>query len=237
MSERLRFRFTKAGKVRWTSHRDVARMWERAFRRVALPLAYSQGFSPRPRVSFGLALPTGAESWAEYLDVELAPGAAVDRATLPGRLSAALPAGIDVTAAGPVGAGAASLQSEVTSCCWDIELPGADPAGLAARVVQALAAPSLVIARERKGRPVDEDVRPGIIALAVTPPRPGLHGELATAPRALRPSELLRALGLDPAVARVCRISQWIERAGTRREPLALPVGAAGAPRADERAS
>ncbi|MGH9152349.1 MAG: TIGR03936 family radical SAM-associated protein, partial [Acidimicrobiales bacterium] len=69
---RLRFRFSKLGKVRWTSHRDVARMWERAFRRVELRLAYTQGFSPRPRVSFGLALPTGAESVAEYLDVEVA---------------------------------------------------------------------------------------------------------------------------------------------------------------------
>ena len=63
---RLRIRFTKLGKVRWTSHRDVARMWERAFRRAQLPVAYSAGFSPRPRVSFGLALPTGHESEADY---------------------------------------------------------------------------------------------------------------------------------------------------------------------------
>ena len=69
---RVRIRFAKLGKIRWTSHRDVARMWERAFRRVELPLAYSAGFSPRPKVSFGLALPTGHESVAEYLDVELA---------------------------------------------------------------------------------------------------------------------------------------------------------------------
>ena len=59
---RLRLRFTKAGKIRFTSHRDVARMWERALRRSRLPLAYSQGFVPHPLVSFGLALPTGCES-------------------------------------------------------------------------------------------------------------------------------------------------------------------------------
>src|SRR5205085_1236636 len=69
---RLRVRFAKLGKVRWTSHRDVARMWERAFRRARLPVAYTGGFSPRPKVSFGLALPTGCESLAEYLDLELA---------------------------------------------------------------------------------------------------------------------------------------------------------------------
>src|SRR5947208_16927444 len=97
---RVRFRFSKIGKVRWTSHRDVARMWERAFRRVALPLAYTQGFSPRPKVSFGLALSTGHESVAEYLDVELAAdrAATVDIESLPERLSPALPAGIDVLA-------------------------------------------------------------------------------------------------------------------------------------------
>src|SRR5438067_4554565 len=92
---RLRVRFSKLGKIRWTSHRDVARMWERAFRRTALPLAYTQGFSPRPRVSFGLALPTGHESVAEYLDLELAVGAELDEvgvSTLPARLSPALPA-------------------------------------------------------------------------------------------------------------------------------------------------
>ena len=72
---RLRLRFTKAGKVRFTSHRDVARMWERALRRSRLPVAYSQGFSPHPLVSFGLALPTGCESHGEYLDVRLGPAA------------------------------------------------------------------------------------------------------------------------------------------------------------------
>ena len=51
---RVRLRFTKVGKIRWTSHRDVARMWERAIRRAGLPVAYSAGFSPRPRLHFGL---------------------------------------------------------------------------------------------------------------------------------------------------------------------------------------
>ncbi|HVT77145.1 MAG TPA: TIGR03936 family radical SAM-associated protein, partial [Acidimicrobiales bacterium] len=65
---KLRIRYTKLGKVRWISHRDIARCVERAVRRAKLPVAYSEGFSPRPRIAFGLALPTGAESSAEYLD-------------------------------------------------------------------------------------------------------------------------------------------------------------------------
>ena len=66
---RVRLRFSKLGKVRWTSHRDVARMWERALRRAEVRVAYSEGFSPRPKLAFGLALSTGHESLGEYLDV------------------------------------------------------------------------------------------------------------------------------------------------------------------------
>src|SRR5688572_26615075 len=100
---RLRVRFEKLGKVRFTSHRDVARIWERALRKVALPVAYTAGFSPRPKLAFGLALSTGHESVAEYLDIDLAVDAAVpDLGDLPARLSAGLPHGIDVTACAPL---------------------------------------------------------------------------------------------------------------------------------------
>jgi len=75
---RIRFRYSKLGKIRFTSQRDVARMWERAIRRAHLPIAYTEGFSPRPQLSFGLALPTGAESLAEYLDMALDPERAAD---------------------------------------------------------------------------------------------------------------------------------------------------------------
>lgn len=119
---RVRFRFIKMGKIRWTSHRDVARMWERAFRRVGLPLAYSAGFSPRPKVSFGLALPTGHESVAEYLDVDLGvEPATVDVGALDAMvasLSGALPGGVDVTAAALIAAREPSLQESVVACTW-----------------------------------------------------------------------------------------------------------------------
>ena len=65
----VRLRFAKHGKIRWISHRDTAHAFERAFRIEALPLAFTQGFSPRPKVSFGLALSTGYESDKEFLDV------------------------------------------------------------------------------------------------------------------------------------------------------------------------
>ncbi len=96
-STTVRLRYAKEGKVRWTSHRDAARIWERALRRAGLAVAYTEGFSPRPRLHFGLALPTGYESDVELLEVDLVEQPAVD--DLPDRLTAALPVGFSVTAA------------------------------------------------------------------------------------------------------------------------------------------
>lgn len=232
---RVRLRFSKVGKVRFTSHRDVARMWERAFRRLAMPLAYTQGFSPRPKLSFGLALPTGAESVAEYLDVELAEGAGTDLATLPGRLTRVLPTGVDALAAVALDGGAPSLQQDVTSCTWRIETAGVGAGPLRAAVDAALAAGTLVISRERKGRRGDQDVRAGILACEADGTT--LVAELAAQPRALRPSELLLAIGGGVEELRVRRTSQWIQRDGARWEPIPLPPEATDAPHVVARAS
>jgi radical SAM-linked protein len=250
---RLRARFSKAGKVRFTSHRDVARIWERGLRRAGLPVAYTEGFSPRPKLSFGLALSTGYESLGEYLDISLqdaTPGADVDCEQLPILLDPALPVGMEVQAVVPLPAGAESLQQAVTSCTWHIELSGVAPAHLAEQVERVLAAPELVVSRERKGRVVSEDVRPAIVALQVlepTPPGVGryrfrsahstepmpvrgsgirLDAELATQPRSLRPAELVAAL--DPAVKadRVVRIHQWTQGSGARQEVIPLDPAA-----------
>jgi radical SAM-linked protein len=250
---RLRIRFSKLGKIRWTSHRDVARMWERAFRRVQLPLAYSEGFSPRPKVSFGLALPTGHESVAEFLDVELSTADGVDLATLAARLSAALPVGVDASAVSVLQPGTPSLQEDVVSCSWRWMAAGVegsapiDAESLGQRVAEALAAPSLTITRNRKGREVSEDIRPGIAGLHVCgedAEGAWLEADLAAQPRAVRPSDVLTALGLDLEERHVRRTHQWILRHGARLEPLPLPVGgglvlgdAAQAPHAMERAS
>jgi len=228
-------RFVKQGKIRFTSHRDVARMWERAFRRAELPLAYSSGFSPRPKVSFGLALPTGAESDAEYLDIELDPvrlADGFDPLELPARLSPVLPVGIDVTAVALVEAGADSLQHQITSCRWELAVTGVTEDELRNLVSEALAAEALVIPRERKGQTSEDDVRPAILSAAVIEPvdgYPTLACVLATQPRTLRPAELLAALAGGVEEVRVRRTHQWItSRDGAPREPL--PVDATNAP-------
>ncbi len=236
---RVRIRFAKTGKVRWTSHRDVARMWERALRRVRLPVAYTEGFSPRPRVSFGLALPTGHESVAEYLDVELAgPSDRDDELASPALLSDALPDGVDVLATAVLDGRVPSLQHDVTSCSWEVEVVGASHAQTASLVDGALRASQLPVTRERKGRQVTDDLRPAIVSLGVLGGQHAgtlLCAELATHPRGVRPHELLRALGPGLDAARVRRTHQWIERDGARWEPL--PPGATHAPHVWERAS
>jgi radical SAM-linked protein len=231
---RVRLRFSKLGKVRWTSHRDVARMWERAFRRASVPVALSEGFSPRPKVSFGLALSTGHESLGEYLDVELAPGTTLDLAELPDRLTPALPVGLDVQAAVALDGRVTSLQQEVTSCSWRIDVPDLDLAQAESAVAAALAAAWLVPTRTRKGTDVVDDVRPAILHLAVAGPSavvPGstLDADLATQPRSLRPAELVSAVlpsldALQVLEARVLRTHQWIDHDGVRTEPIPLAL-------------
>ena len=237
---RVRLRFSKVGKVRFTSHRDTARCWERALRRAELPVAYTEGFSPRPKVSFGLALSTGHESLAEYLDVDLATDpAAVDIDELPARLDPALPAGFAVQGAAVIQPGTPSLQEAVTSCQWRLEVVDADPGEVGAAVERLLAADHLVVHRERKGQQVIEDLRPALLDLALVGPTPSgteLVAELATQPRALRPGDVVAAIctvlqqrGLPGAAGgRVCRIHQFTSADTVRREPLPTPPGLDG---------
>jgi radical SAM-linked protein len=246
---RVRLRFAKVGKIRFTSHRDLARIWERALRRAEVPLVYSQGFSPRPRLHFGLALPTGAESWAEFLDADLVDADLVDGAPapadLPDRLTTVLPAGIDVTAAAPVEPGSASLQQAVVCCDWRIEVVGGGGDRVATAVERVLAATELPLARDRKGQVTVDDVRPYIEGLAVIGPTTAgieLGARLATQPRGLRPAELVATLGDGstgkdgPALSpgRIIRTHQWMQRDGARQEPLPT---ATSAPHAEARAS
>src|SRR5579859_3882675 len=115
----VRLRYTKRGKVRWISHRDVARALERAFRITKLPLAFTEGFSPRPKVSFGLALSTGHESEAEYLDLVLTDEIDLEPPTE--SLTEALPEGMAVTGAVPLVERAPALQEAVTAVVWRVE--------------------------------------------------------------------------------------------------------------------
>jgi radical SAM-linked protein len=224
----VRLRYTKHGKIRWISHRDVARALERAFRVCELPLAFTEGFSPRPKVSFGLALSTGHESDAEYLDLVLT--REVDLEEVTAELSGALPEGMAVVNAGVLNDRAPALQDAVTAVEWRVEVAHDDgapvPAGqLRAAVASGLALRALPAVRQRKGREVVEDVRPVIRRLDVDGDD-RVEMELSTHPRSAKPGDVLGAIAQATGVAggltdvRALRTKQWIERDGARLEPL-----------------
>ena len=213
---RVRLRFTKVGKVRWTSHRDLARMLERAFRRTQLPLAYSGGFSPRPKVSFGLALPTGAESVAEYLDLELAEGATVDLD------DAAGPA-----VRGPAGrrrrawrrprstTGRRRCRRRSRRARGVVEVSGAEHDELCEKVAAVIAAPSLVVTRKRKGKLSPTTSGPASSRCVSSRASRSSASWPPSRARCGRPSWCGRS---TPASRRhrVRRTNQWIERDGAR---------------------
>lgn len=222
---RLRVRYSKYGKVRFASHRDMARVIERALRRVKLPVATTEGFTPRPKLHFGLALPTGLESDEEYFDIDLIEGATVDLQLLTTDLTGIMPVGVVIEHIDIVDKSLPSLQEAVTRCTWRFEFDDIDTDKLALAVEKVLASESLVISRERKGKKVDGDLRPGIIALEVVGPTENGIGSimdavLATQPRAVRPNELL--LVFDPPLhaARIRRTHQWLAEDAPLRESV-----------------
>jgi radical SAM-linked protein len=230
----VRVRFTKHGKVRFTSHRDVARLFERALRRAAVDVVYSEGFSPRPRLAFGLALPTGDESDGEYVDIRL-----VDEpASLPllcARLTDVLPDGIAVPAAEVIPPGTPSLQEAVGACTWTAEIDGPSLTQAEAAIVATLDRTELPIERERKGKPQVVDLRPALRELAVEEVGDTLTLTmvLATRPASFRPEEVIDTLDPSWRRLRACRKHQWITDDDPWREPVPLVASS----RAEERAS
>jgi radical SAM-linked protein len=127
----LLVRYAKRGKMRFASHLDVARAFERGVRRAGLPIAHSAGFTPHPKISYAGGAPTGVASEAEYLSLALTSRVEADVARE--QLNAALPDGIDVIVVTEDAGGLPA--SRLTASEWQVVLPGLRP-GDAAEVVQ-----------------------------------------------------------------------------------------------------
>ncbi|WP_019855071.1 TIGR03936 family radical SAM-associated protein [Actinopolyspora mortivallis] len=146
---RVRFRYTKRGHLRFTSHRDLARVFERALRRAGVPVAYSEGYSPHPRISWAGAAPTGVASEAEYAEMQLA--REVPLATLHEELRSTLPAGMDIAEVVPAGTG--SLPDRLEASTWRVEVEGIDFSELRRAVELLRASESVEVERmTKKGR-------------------------------------------------------------------------------------
>jgi len=188
--QRLRIRYAKRGRARFTSHRDFARAFERALRRADIPMAYSSGFNQHPRISFANAAPTGAATESEYLEIGLA--AVCDPAKVLTALDAALPPGIDVLTV--VEGGGGGLTDRLTGSRWQIRWPGFD-AGVAESAVAAfLAADEVVVERMTKRGVRQFNARAAVVELTVEPEGIELVSRHLTP--LVRPDDVLQALAI-----------------------------------------
>jgi len=174
--QRLRLRFTKRGRLRFTSHRDFQRALERAVRRSGVPVAFSAGFNPHPRISYAGAAPTGAASEAEYLEIALS--RRCEPLAILTALDAALPVGLDVVEV--VEAGPGSLADRLEASDWVLELPGVPVDAARGAVEVFLAAERIEVQRLTKNGIRTFDARSAVVRLGVvdTLPPP-LHASAA----------------------------------------------------------
>ncbi len=233
--QRIRLRYTKRGRLRFTSHRDFQRAFERALRRAEVPMAYSAGFTPHPKVSYANAAPTGVASEAEYLEIALTEFR--DPEKLRALLDESLPPGLDVIDA--VEARTGGLAERLEASVWDLRLDGVEPAEARRAAETFLAAEAVEVQRMTKNGMRSFDARGAVVALdALTghesADRPG-HGGCAILrlvvrhqTPAVRPDDVLSGLRatadlVPPVPAAVTRLAQGPldEETGTVTDPLA----------------
>jgi radical SAM-linked protein len=201
---RVRITFAKQGALRYTGHLDLHKLMERAARRAELPLSYSQGFHPQPKISLAAALPLGFASRDEVMDIRLNEDLEPDDIST--RLKNSLPTGIQILKVERVEDSLPPLQTQLLSATYEAHLTEpADGADLTRKVEALMMSESLP--RERRGK--SYDLRPLIEMLSVVTESNGkiwLRMTLAAREGATgRPDEVLIALGIEPETVRVER--------------------------------
>lgn len=227
--QKLRIRFAKRGRLRFASHRDFQRAFERALRRASVPIAYSQGFTPHPKVSYAGAAPTGAASEAEYLEISVT--RPCDQAWLTRALDEALPPGLDVVEV--VEAAGGTLADRLQASEWEIMLPGLSPDGVGAAVDVFLASATVEVERVTKSGVRTLDPRAAVVRLAVAggewndPPYAIMRVVVRHGTPTVRPDDVLAGLRrvadlappLPPLATRLAQ-GPLDDRSGTVGDPL-----------------
>ncbi len=228
--QHLQVRYAKHGRMRFASHRDIARAVERGVRKAGLPIAYSAGFTPHPKISYAGAAATGVASEAEYLELAFTSPCAPE--DVRARLDAALPDGIDVIEVAERGSEHELPLARLEASQWQVTLPGVAPAAVEAAIDEFLGTASVEVERLTKKGPRRMDARAAVIsmeldrrAIAAQPEGSGILRMVVrhTTP-AVRPDDILAALdrvaGLAlPAPPLVTRLAQGpLETADRWRE-------------------
>ena len=229
--QKLRVRYAKRGRLRFTSHRDIQRSLERALRRAGVPMAYSAGFSPHPKISYAGAAAMGAASEAEYLEISVTQE--LDAGKVRDALDAAMPPGLDilevVTAAG------GSLVDQLEASEWQIELAGVSPAEADTAVIKFLDQEVVEVERMTKSGLRRFDAREAVIRLATEAgesddrqPCAILRLVVRHVSPAVRPDDVLTALHVvasltPPVPPKVTRLAQGPlkQESGMVADPLA----------------
>ena len=224
--QKLRIRYAKRGRLRFASHRDLARALERALRRAQVPMAFSAGFTPHPKISYVGAAPTGAASEAEYLEIGLAERR--DPEQVRAALDASLPDEIAVLECVEAAEGSGSLADRMEATTWRIELPGVEPAALERALAAFLARDSVEVPRRTKNGLRDIDARAAVTS-ASTGAEAGcaiLKAVVRQVTPAVRPDDVLAALAAvadlrPPLPPRAVREAQGrLDDDGTVADPL-----------------
>ncbi len=163
--QRLRVRYAKRGRLRFTSHRDFSRAFERAVVRAGIAMAYSSGFSPHPRISYAGASPTGAASEAEYLEIGLSRHS--EPAAVLAALDRALPPGLDVLEV--VESPGGSLADLLEASVWRTRVPDVDPDTAAHAVERFMSTPTVPVERMTKKGLRTFDCREAVVSLSARP--------------------------------------------------------------------
>ncbi|HEU5038554.1 MAG TPA: TIGR03936 family radical SAM-associated protein [Nocardioides sp.] len=189
--QRLRIRYAKRGRLRFTSHRDFSRAFERAIFRARVPMAYSSGFNPHPRISYAGAAPTGSASEAEYLEIGLAQ--VVDPAVVHAQLGEALPDGLDVLEVVESPGGSLADRLEASHWLLDVDAPVATAA---VAVAAFLGADTVPVERMTKKGMRRFDCRAAVVAMAAQAREDGSRLDLVLrhVEPAVRPDDVLSGL-------------------------------------------
>jgi radical SAM-linked protein len=200
---RYRIVYAKTSVIRFTSHLDILRMWERTFRRAQLPLAFTQGFNPRPRINLGLALPLGFTSECELMDIWLVEEMEVN--SLLRSILDALPPGLEIQDVFQIDQHSPPLQKQIHEAIYSVHLDPFPASKNLQRLIDALLT-STEILRERRGKTYDLRSLINSLEYVKSQGEPAIVMRLSAQDgRTGRPDEVLLQLDLDPSTAQIHR--------------------------------